>query len=76
MDWSLHGCGRAGHITYAPEESELREQLSAQTAWGEAWQCLRCAAFVIGMPQATGPAARAPAVRRGLEIRSMLILRR
>ena len=75
MDWSLHGCGRAGHITYAPEESELREQLSAQTAWGEAWQCLRCAAFVIGMPQTTGPAAKAPVVRRGIEIRSTLILR-
>jgi uncharacterized membrane protein (DUF2068 family) len=75
VDWSLHGCGRAGHITYAPEEGELREQLSAQTAWGEAWQCLRCAAFVVGMPRATGPAAKAPAVRRGLEIRSMLILR-
>jgi uncharacterized membrane protein (DUF2068 family) len=75
VDWSLHGCGRAGHITYAPEESELREQLSAQTAWGEAWQCLRCAAFVIGMPQTTGPAAKAPVVRRGIEIRSTLILR-
>jgi len=75
VDWSLHECGRAGHITYAPAEPELRAQLSAETAWGEAWQCLRCAAFVIGMPQGTGPAAQAPAVRRGVEIRSTLILR-
>ncbi len=75
MDWSLLGCGRAGHITYAPEEPELREQLTARTASGEAWQCLRCAAFVTGQPQATGPAARAPAVRRDDQIRSALILR-
>ncbi len=75
MDWSLHGCARAGHITFAPAEPELREQLSAQTTWGEAWQCLRCAAFIIGMPQGTGPAAQAPMVRRGVEIRSTLILR-
>jgi uncharacterized membrane protein (DUF2068 family) len=75
VDWSLHGCARAGHITYAPAEPELREQLSAQTAWGETWQCLRCAAFVVGLPQATGPAAQAPMVRRGVEIRSTLILR-
>jgi len=75
VDWSLHGCARAGHITYAPAEPELREQLSAQTTWGEAWQCLRCAAFIIGMPQGTGPAGQAPLVRRGVEIRSTLILR-
>jgi len=75
VDWSLHGCARAGHITFAPAEPELREQLSAQTTWGEAWQCLRCAAFIIGMPQGTGPAAQAPMVRRGVEIRSTLILR-
>ncbi len=75
MDWSLLGCGRAGHVTYAPDEPELREQLSARTASGEAWRCLRCAAFVAGEPAGTGPAERAPVVRRGAEIRSALILR-
>jgi len=75
VDWSLHGCARAGHITFAPAEPELREQLSAHTTWGDAWQCLRCAAFITGMPQGTGPAAQAPMVRRGVEIRSTLILR-
>jgi uncharacterized membrane protein (DUF2068 family) len=75
VDWSLLGCGHAGHITYAPEEAELREQLSTRTAWGDAWQCLRCGTFVTGQPQATGPADQAPAVRRGVEIRSALILR-
>jgi len=75
VDWSLLDCGRAGHVTYAPEEPELREQLKAQTASGEAWRCLRCAAFVTGDPKSTGPAARAPTVRRGKEVRSALILR-
>jgi uncharacterized membrane protein (DUF2068 family) len=75
VDWSLLGCGRAGHVTYAPDEPELREQLSARTASGEAWRCLRCASFVVGEPAGTGPAQQAPVVRRGVEIRSALILR-
>jgi uncharacterized membrane protein (DUF2068 family) len=62
-------------VTYAPDEPELREQLRASTAAGEAWQCLRCAALVPGPPGGTGPAREAPAVRRGQEIRSALILR-
>jgi uncharacterized membrane protein (DUF2068 family) len=75
VDWSLLGCGRAGHVTYAPDEPELREQLTATTATGEAWRCLRCAAFVAGEPDGHGPSAEAPEVRRGKEIRSALILR-
>jgi uncharacterized membrane protein (DUF2068 family) len=75
VDWSLLACGRSGHITYAPDEPPLREQLSAAAASGEAWCCLRCAAFVPGPPQRSGPAADAPAVRRGVEVRSTFILR-
>ncbi|HEY2550396.1 MAG TPA: DUF2127 domain-containing protein [Streptosporangiaceae bacterium] len=75
MDWSLLGCGRRGHITYAPAETELREQMVARTASGQAWRCLRCGAFVDGEPQAAGPAAEAPRVLRGKEVRSALILR-
>jgi uncharacterized membrane protein (DUF2068 family) len=75
MDWSLLSCGRHGHVTYAPDEPELAEQMSGQLAAQEAWQCLRCAAFVPGPPQARGPAARAPVVARGVQIRSRLILR-
>jgi uncharacterized membrane protein (DUF2068 family) len=75
MDWSLLSCGRHGHMTYAPDEPELAEQMSGQVANREAWQCLRCAAFVPGPPQASGPAARAPVVARGVQIRSKLILR-
>src|SRR5580693_2959701 len=75
MDWSLLGCGRSGHVTYAPDEPAVREQLRAQTAAGEAWLCLRCADFVPGDPGLSGPAADAPQVRRGQEIRSALILR-
>ncbi len=75
MDWSLLGCGAGGHSTYAPDEPALRERLSTTTRDGEAWRCLRCGTFVIGAPDATGPAAGAPRVRRGKEVRSSLILR-
>jgi len=75
VDWSLLGCGRFGHATYAPSEPELRERLSAPTAGGLAWCCLRCAAFVPGEPAGAGPAAAAPDVRRGIDLRSAFILR-
>jgi len=76
VDWSLLACGRSGHVTYAAAEAGVRRQLMAQTAEsGEAWRCLRCGAFVTGEPQLSGPAADAPPVRRGKEIRSAFILR-
>jgi uncharacterized membrane protein (DUF2068 family) len=75
MDWSLLSCGRSGHVTYAPAEPAVASQLRAQTEAGEAWRCLRCGAYVAGQPMTSGPAAEAPAVRRGKEVRSALILR-
>jgi uncharacterized membrane protein (DUF2068 family) len=75
MDWSLVGCGKSGHVTYSPDEPEVRTRLLAATADGESWRCLRCAAFVPGPPMGSGPADEAPRVRRGKEIRSALILR-
>jgi len=75
VDWSLLACGRSGHITYAPAEPELHEQLCSRTATGEAWRCLRCGTFVAGDPDMSGPARDAPRVRRGNEVRSALILR-
>ena len=75
MDWSLFGCARKGHLTYAPDEPELRDRLMAPTAGGTAWRCLRCGAFVTGGQHGSGPAAAAPLVRRGKELRSELILR-
>lgn len=75
MDWSLLSCGRGGHVTYAPDEPDLREQLTAPAGAGETWRCLRCGAFVPGPAQASGPAADAPQVRRGKEVRSAFILR-
>ena len=75
MDWSLFGCARTGHVTYAPDEPELRDRLMAPTAGGTAWRCLRCGAFVTGGPHGSGPAAAAPLVRRGKELRSELVLR-
>ena len=75
MDWSLLSCGRHGHVTFAPDEPELRERLSASTAGAQAWQCLRCGAYVPGPAGASGPADQAPVVPRGKEIRSKVILR-
>jgi uncharacterized membrane protein (DUF2068 family) len=75
MDWSLLGCGRSGHVTYAPDEPGVRERLTVRAGTEEAWQCLRCAAFVIGPPGRSGPASQAPPVRRGNELRSAFILR-
>jgi uncharacterized membrane protein (DUF2068 family) len=75
MDWSLLGCGASGHITFAPDEPPLRERLGVTTANGTAWRCLRCGTFVTGAATQHGPAASAPKVRRGKEVRSALILR-
>jgi uncharacterized membrane protein (DUF2068 family) len=75
MDWSLYRCGGAGHVTYAPDEQQIREQLRAQAASGELWRCVRCGTFVPGAPLGSGPVANAPVVRRGAEIRSEVILR-
>ena len=75
MDWSLFGCARTGHVTYAPDEPELRDRLMAPTAGGTAWRCLRCGAFVTDGQHGSGPAAAAPRLRRGRELRSELILR-
>jgi uncharacterized membrane protein (DUF2068 family) len=75
VDWNLLTCGIRGHISYAPEEPGPRERLHAISAAGDAWRCLRCGTFVPGAPSASGPAAAAPAVRRGKELRSAFILR-
>jgi uncharacterized membrane protein (DUF2068 family) len=75
MDWNLYRCGRAGHITYAPDEPAIREHLHARTATDELWRCVRCGTFVIGPPDGSGAVAQAPVVRRGKEIRSEIILR-
>jgi uncharacterized membrane protein (DUF2068 family) len=75
VDWSLLGCGRYGHVTFAPDEPDIRAELHARLAAGDAWRCLRCGAFVPGQPQLSGPVAAAPAVEQGSQIRSKLILR-
>jgi len=79
VEWSLFGCARKGHVTYAPDEPELRDRLTTPTAGGIAWRCLRCGTFVThGLHRTehrTGPAATAPLPRRGKELRDELILR-
>ena len=75
FDWSVRSCGLHGHVTYRPDESALAERLRAETAVGEAWRCLRCAAFVGGPPHGSGPADDAPLVLRGRELRDAFVLR-
>jgi uncharacterized membrane protein (DUF2068 family) len=75
VNWNLFGCAWSGHISYEPDEPELSSRLMAQTAGGEAWRCLRCGAFVTDGDHTSGPAALAPLVRRGKELRSQLLLR-
>jgi uncharacterized membrane protein (DUF2068 family) len=75
VNWNLLTCAVRPHVRYAPDEPEIRRQLRAVTAAGEAWRCLRCASFVPGPPELSGPAAAAPRVRRDDELRSALILR-
>jgi uncharacterized membrane protein (DUF2068 family) len=64
VDWDLRACARQGHETYAPTERRYAEQLTAPTAAGTAWRCLRCGAFVPGPPRRSGPAAAAPVLLR------------
>ena len=45
MDWNLVGAPKE-HVTYAPDEPELRDRLMASASAGTAWRCLRCGAFV------------------------------
>ncbi len=75
MDWSLYRCGRIGHITFAPDEPHLREHMHGETGSAELWQCLRCGTYVPGLPDGSGPAADAPSVKRGKQIRGDLILK-
>jgi len=62
-------------VTFAPDEPELAAEMGAVLPEGRAWQCLRCGAYLPGPPTLSGPAATAPVVPRGPEIRSRLILR-
>jgi uncharacterized membrane protein (DUF2068 family) len=75
VDWSLRGCSRQGHATYAPDEPELRDRLRAETVLGEAWRCLRCGNFVPGPPAGSGAADDAPIVLRGKALREAFVLR-
>jgi uncharacterized membrane protein (DUF2068 family) len=75
VDWSLRGCARHGHATYAPTEPRLAERLRVATSLGTAWRCLRCGTFVLGEPHGSGPAEDAPTVLRGKALREATILR-
>ncbi|MEU1517298.1 DUF2127 domain-containing protein [Streptomyces sp. NPDC005811] len=75
IDWDRRTCARRGHVTYAPDERALRVRLTARTALGEVWRCLRCGDFVLGEPHGSGPAGGAPLVPRGKVLRDLFVLR-
>ena len=75
FDWNSRSCGLHGHATYAPTEPALAARLQATTPSGHAWRCLRCGAYVLGPPQASGPADAAPIVLRGKALRDTFVLR-
>jgi uncharacterized membrane protein (DUF2068 family) len=71
----LRACARHGHVTYAPDEAALAQPLRGETALGPAWRCLRCGDWVLGRPNASGPAEQAPVPPRGRALRQLTILR-
>ena len=75
VDWNLRVCGWRGHVTYVPDEEDLRVRLRAETPVGPAWRCLRCGDFALGTPQRHGPAGQAPLVARGKALRDTIVLR-
>ena len=68
-------CSRNGHVTFEPDEPELRAELGAALPGETAWRCLRCGTYVPGPAGLSGPAASVPVIPRGKEIRGKLILR-
>jgi uncharacterized membrane protein (DUF2068 family) len=75
LDYSTLWCGLRGHITYAPDESDLADALRATTPAGMSWRCLRCGAYVPGDPHGHGPADLAPTPPRGKALRQLIVLR-
>ncbi len=75
VDFALRSCGLRGHATFAPDEPDLRERLTAETPAGQAWRCLRCEAFVVGPPRGSGPANTAPEIPRGRMLRDRTLMR-
>jgi uncharacterized membrane protein (DUF2068 family) len=75
VDFALRSCGLRGHATFAPDEPDLRERLTADTPAGEAWRCLRCETFVVGPPRRRGPANTAPEIPRGRMLRDRTLMR-
>ncbi|MDV9171727.1 DUF2127 domain-containing protein [Streptomyces sp. W16] len=75
IDWDRRHCARHGHVTYAPDETVLRERLCVETKFGTAWRCLRCGDFALGDPHGSGAAENAPLVPRGKVLRDLFILR-
>ncbi|BBZ46492.1 DUF2127 domain-containing protein [Mycobacterium parmense] len=76
--WELITCGLQGHVTYrpdGPDDRELADRLSASTALGQAWRCLRCGEFVVGEPAGHGRAEDAPMILRGKALRQAIIVR-
>ncbi|BBH17171.1 hypothetical protein Back2_14580 [Nocardioides baekrokdamisoli] len=75
-NWEVRACGRHGHVLYQPTEPDLAARLHVMTPAGDAWRCLRCAAYVPDAASVVvGPAADAPIVLRGKALKDATILR-
>lgn len=73
--WELRSCGRHGHLTYQPDETDLADRLQVDSAQGTAWRCLRCGDYAVGPAVASGPAEDAPVPLRGKALRDAFIIR-
>lgn len=73
--WELRSCGRHGHLTYQPDETDLADRLRVDSAQGAAWRCLRCGDYALGAAAASGPARDAPVPLRGKALRDAFIIR-
>ena len=76
IDWNLRSCSRSGHVTYAPDEAELRQRLASDTpASVRPGAACGAAATCSASRTARGPAEDAPVLLRGKALRSAFILR-
>ena len=75
MDWSLRVCGRRGHETFAPDETDLRARLRVRPRPARRGGACAAVTSSSAPPKAVGPADSAPEVPRGRLLRDRTIMR-
>lgn len=73
--WEMLVCAFSGHVTYAPDDSQLADRLRGSTGLGEVWRCLRCGDFALGPASSSGPVDGGPFILRGAALRQVFIVR-